>query len=91
MKFSKIVHELSPVNKKLVEKREVIQKKIDEWHKKGDEWNNKLIQGSKFHCKVCGSFTPNFNFIEFFRDFTNECHPLFLSLCHNILLTIIIA
>ena len=41
MKFSKIVHELSPVNKKLVEKREVIQKKIDEWHKlnKDKEFN----------------------------------------------------
>ena len=31
--FSKVVHELAPVNKKLIEKREIIQKKIDEWHK----------------------------------------------------------
>ncbi len=31
--FSKAVHELAPVNKKLIEKREIIQKKIDEWHK----------------------------------------------------------
>ena len=29
-KFSKIVHELSPINKKLIKKREDIQKKIDE-------------------------------------------------------------
>ena len=31
-KFSKVVHEISPVNKKLIEKRENIQKQIDEWH-----------------------------------------------------------
>ena len=33
-KFSKVVHELAPINKKLIEKREDIQKKIDSWHKK---------------------------------------------------------
>ena len=32
IKFSKVVHELSPINKKLIEKREKIQKQIDEWH-----------------------------------------------------------
>ncbi|MDA9180714.1 malate synthase G [Pelagibacteraceae bacterium] len=32
-KFGKIVHELAPINKNLIEKREVIQKKIDQWHK----------------------------------------------------------
>ena len=31
-KFSKVVHELSPINKKLIKKREEIQKQIDEWH-----------------------------------------------------------
>ncbi len=31
--FSKVVHELTPINKKLIEERENIQKKIDEWHK----------------------------------------------------------
>ncbi len=30
--FSKTVHELEPINKKLIEKREFIQKKIDNWH-----------------------------------------------------------
>ena len=30
--FSKVVHELSPINKSLLEKREKIQKQIDEWH-----------------------------------------------------------
>ena len=31
--FEKAVHELAPINKKLIERREIIQKKIDEWHK----------------------------------------------------------
>ena len=35
-KFSKIVHQLAPINKSLVEKREIIQKKIDNWHKSND-------------------------------------------------------
>tara|TARA_A100001011_G_scaffold200253_1_gene208573 strand:- start:6 stop:2174 length:2169 start_codon:yes stop_codon:yes gene_type:complete len=41
--FSKVVHEMSPINKELIEKREKIQKKIDDWHKtkKGEELNNK--------------------------------------------------
>ncbi len=33
-KFDKIVHQLAPINKSLINKREEIQKKIDEWHKK---------------------------------------------------------
>ena len=33
IKFENVVHELAPINKKLIEKREIIQKKIDEWHK----------------------------------------------------------
>ena len=32
-KFSKVVHEMTPINKKLIQKRENIQKKIDDWHK----------------------------------------------------------
>ncbi len=31
--FEKIVHELAPINKNLIENRKNIQKKIDEWHK----------------------------------------------------------
>ena len=34
--FEKVVHELAPINKDLIEKREVIQKKIDAWHKLTD-------------------------------------------------------
>ena len=41
--FGKIVHELAPLNKKLIQKREDIQKKLDDWHKrnKGKELNKK--------------------------------------------------
>ena len=40
-KFSDVVHELAPVNKELIQKREIIQKKIDDWHKNhsGEEFN----------------------------------------------------
>ena len=31
-KFAKVVHELSPINKKLIKKREEVQKQIDDWH-----------------------------------------------------------
>ena len=31
--FEKVVHDLTPINKSLIEKREIIQKKIDDWHK----------------------------------------------------------
>ena len=43
IKFSKIVHELAPLNKSLIQKREEIQKKIDAWHKqnKDKELNKK--------------------------------------------------
>ena len=30
--FAKVVHQLAPINKKLLEKRDEIQKKINEWH-----------------------------------------------------------
>jgi len=31
--FEKVVHELAPINKALIQKREVIQRKIDAWHR----------------------------------------------------------
>ena len=39
--FDKVIHELTPKNKKLIEKREYLQKKLDEWHikNKGSEIN----------------------------------------------------
>jgi len=41
VKFSNVVHELSPINKALIRERENIQKKIDDWHKsnKGKDLN----------------------------------------------------
>ncbi len=42
-KFADAVNELSPINKRLLEKREEIQKKIDDWHKSriGKDLNQK--------------------------------------------------
>ena len=39
--FSKAVHYLAPINKKLIQKRDQIQKQIDEWHlsKKGKSFD----------------------------------------------------
>ena len=37
IKFTKIVHELAPLNKSLIKKREDIQKKIDTWHKQNKD------------------------------------------------------
>ena len=31
--FSNVVHELAPLNKSLIKKKKIIQKKIDDWHK----------------------------------------------------------
>ena len=31
-KFDLAIHELAPINKKLIQKREAIQKQIDDWH-----------------------------------------------------------
>ena len=38
-KFEKTVHELTPINKDLIHKREIIQKKIDKWHKENNKEN----------------------------------------------------
>ena len=47
-KFSNVVHELSPINKVLIQKREVIQKKIDEWHKSNKTKDFNKIEYIKF-------------------------------------------
>ncbi len=46
--FDNIVHELSPLNKKLIEKREVLQKKIDDWHIKNRGTEIKIEEYKKF-------------------------------------------
>ena len=42
-KFEKTINELAPINKNLIKKREVIQNKIDDWHKnnKDTDFNKK--------------------------------------------------
>ena len=41
--FEKVVHELAPINKTLIKKREIIQKEIDNWHNhnKDKDFNKK--------------------------------------------------
>ena len=45
-KFEKVVHNLAPINKSLIEKRESIQKKIDQWHRQNKD---RIYQISKIH------------------------------------------
>ena len=47
-KFEKIVHELAPINRKLIEKREIIQKKIDAWHKENRDKDFDKVDYTKF-------------------------------------------
>jgi malate synthase len=64
-KFEKVVHELAPINKDLIEKREIIQKKIDEWHK-----NNK---DKVFNKKKYTNFLKSISYIaEEKEDFKIE-------------------
>jgi malate synthase len=46
--FDNMVHELSPQNKKLIEKREILQKKIDKWHIKNRGTKIKIEEYKKF-------------------------------------------
>ncbi len=63
--FSKIVHELAPLNKSLIEKREIIQKKIDDWHK--------LKQGDAFNKNDYIKFLKSLNYlVEEKEDFKIE-------------------
>ena len=49
-KFSNTIHELSPINKELIEKRETIQKKIDQWHRSNKE---KEFSKKEYISRVC--------------------------------------
>ena len=50
--FSKYVHELAPKNKKLLETREKLQKKIDDWHKETKGKNINIKKYTKFLKKI---------------------------------------
>ena len=47
-KFDSAVHELAPINRALIEKREIIQKKIDVWHLANKDKNFKKEEYIKF-------------------------------------------
>ena len=83
-KFSDVVHELAPINKKLIEKRENIQKKIDNWHisNKGKEFDK--IKYIAF-LKSIGYLVDEGN------DFNIACQVLkfHLSQVHNLLFQLI--
>ena len=48
LKFDEIIHELTPKNKKLIEKRNDLQKKIDDWHIQNKGTKIKLSEYKKF-------------------------------------------
>ena len=57
---SKVVHELAPINKKLIEKRETIQKEIDDWHK--------LRKGKQFDKTEYVNFLRSLNYLVEEKD-----------------------
>ena len=63
--FGDVVHELAPINKALIEKRESIQKKIDTWHKekKGKDFNKeeyiKFLKSISYIVETKGDFKIN--------------------------------
>ena len=50
--FNKYIHELSPKNKNLIEKREKIQKLIDTWHKENKDNRFNLKKYTDFLKKI---------------------------------------
>ena len=50
--FDKAVHKLAPKNKKLIETRTILQKKIDDWHIKNKGNENKIEEYKKFLKKI---------------------------------------
>ena len=54
--FNKVVHELSPKNKKLLEIREELQKKIDDWHK--------VRKGKKIKFKEYKNFLKKIGYLK---------------------------
>jgi malate synthase len=75
-KFEKVIHELAPINKNLIKKRDIVQKKIDEWHK-----NNK---NKDFDKKEYTSFLKSISYIteekEDFKIETSDVDPEIASI-----------
>ena len=58
--FDKTAHELSPRNDQLINIRETIQKKIDEWHIKNKGNHNKIDDYKKFLISSSITVIPSF-------------------------------
>ena len=50
--FDNVVHELTPINKKLISTRDSLQKKIDDWHKKNKGNEIKIKEYKKFLTEI---------------------------------------
>ena len=50
--FDDIIHNLAPINKKLIETREILQKKINEWHIENKDNEFSIDQYKKFLKKI---------------------------------------
>ena len=61
-KFDKAVHKLAKINTELIKKREDLQKKIDEWHKKRKGENFNLNEYKKFLVEIGYLVKENENF-----------------------------
>ncbi len=70
--FSKAVTELAPKNKKLLEKREKIQKSIDTWHIERKYKNLNLKEYMKFLKKIGYLLKPGPNFKILTKNVDNE-------------------
>ena len=70
--FSDIVHELSPVNKALIQKREDIQKKIDDWHKSNQGKDFNKVEYTNFLRSIGYIVKESSNFKITTSDVDNE-------------------
>ena len=70
--FSDTVHELSPVNKALIQKREDIQKKIDDWHKSNQGKDFNKVEYTNFLRSIGYIVKESSNFKITTSDVDNE-------------------
>ncbi len=77
--LNKYVHELYPINKNLLEKREKLQKKIDSWHKekKGEQFNLKkytqFLKKIGYLKRVGGNFKIKTKNVD--KEISSICGP----------------
>ena len=78
-KFSAISHELSPINRDLIKKREDIQKKINEWHKANAEKDFNSDEYFKFLKSISYIIEPGEDF-EISTTYSTSNLPSILQL-----------